>query len=403
MINKSYDIVIVGAGPTGLLAGLSFATKGFNVAVCGKLPTLSNDSLDTRTAALFNDSITMLDNLCVWPDLKHHCAQIKAIRIVDDMRHSLRGPELMFNADLLNLQTLGWNVPNASLVEHLTRANAGSVRCELILGVQVAETYIEHKEVIVKIEDGNTLRAKLLIGADGQHSNVRQTAGLSIRKIQYSQSALTTTLKHSRPHNDISTEFHRPGGPLTVVPLPGNTSSLVWVDTVENINYAMKLDKNLFETTLEEHLQGVLGGIQKNAARHQFPLSTLTANKLVAKRTALIGEAGHALPPIGAQGLNLSFRDVAILTDILAQSRKKNLDIGADSALRHYQAQRASDIRLRAWGIDVLNRSLISTWPGLHFIRGSFSHIIHSIPAIKRVLMRSGLSGTTSQPELMRQ
>ena len=349
MTIKSYDIVIVGAGPAGLLAGLTLGHAGFNVAICGKLPKLAKESLDTRTAALFNDSIVMLDNLGIWSDLNNYCARIDAIRIVDDMKHLLRGPEMVFNANLLGLQALGWNVPNSKLVEHLSIANSNLDCCQLVLGTNVVSTKVENEEVIVKDSTGSTLRAKLLIAADGQHSIVRETTGLKAHKISYMQSALTTIFQHSRPHYNISSEFHRPGGPLTVVPLPGNKSSLVWVDTIGAIRKALLLNDDAFVAQLEKQLHGVLGGIKNLEVRHQFSLATLTANKLISNRTALIGEAGHAFPPIGAQGLNLSFRDVAILTEVLTHAGESGLDIGASGTLQQYQDHRAFDIRAKSF------------------------------------------------------
>ncbi|MEO1610434.1 MAG: FAD-dependent monooxygenase [Pseudomonadota bacterium] len=395
------DIIVAGAGPAGLIAGLAFAQAGLHAIVCGRLPIPAAGTKDTRTAALFNDSIAMLENLQVWPHLQPACAPLKGIRIIDDMGHMLRAPELNFFAKLLNLKTLGWNVPNAALVEQLCRAAMAAERCRLVLGETVTEAKVGQAGAEVQCASGRTFRARLLVAADGQRSGVRAAAGISIQKVEYPQAALTSIFEHSRPHGGVSTEFHRPGGPFTVVPMPGNTSSLVWMDTTDAIEHAAAADDAAFLSMVEERLYGLLGSIASVAPRARFPLATLTADRLVAPRVALVGEAAHAFPPIGAQGLNLSLRDIALLADVVATAWRNSDDIGATAVLARYQRQRTQDVRLRSWGVDKLNRSLTSVWPGVNLMRGGLAHAVHAVPPLQRALMRAGLTGTGQTPPLM--
>jgi len=402
MAHCVFDIVVVGAGPTGLLAALAFAEAGLDTAVCGQVPAPPTGHADTRTAALFNDSVTMLENLQVWPHLEACCAPLTAIRIIDDMGHLMRGPELTFDAKSLDLQTLGWNVPNAALVEQLRRVAEDTALCTPVLGETVVAMETAQGQATVRCESGRELHARLVVAADGQNSSMRACAGIEANIRRYPQAALTSVLQHTRTHGNISTEFHRPGGPFTVVPLPGNVSSLVWLDTPEIIDRAVAADDGAFVAMLEERLQGLLGKIGPAMGRRRFPLAILNAERLIAPRVALIGEAAHAFPPIGAQGLNLSFRDVAVLTETLSEAKGRDDDIGAMEVLRGYSKQRIQDIWFRSRGVDGLNRSLTSTWPGITMLRGGLSHIIQGIPALKQILMRAGFAGPGAVPKLMR-
>ncbi|HEX6610100.1 MAG TPA: FAD-dependent monooxygenase, partial [Hyphomicrobiaceae bacterium] len=214
-------------------------------------------------------------------------------------------------------------------------------------------------------------------------------------------SALATKFKHSRAHDNVSTEFHRAAGPLTTVPLSGTSSSLVWVERPEEAARLKDLPTTLFAAELEQRLQGLLGTISDIGPRSVFPLSGLTADRLGRRRVALVGEAAHVLPPIGAQGLNLGLRDAAVLADVAGAAKAAGQDPGADATLAEYATRRAGDILSRTMAVDLLNRSLISGFLPLHLARGAGLHLLGAFPALRQLVMREGMQPSVALPRLM--
>jgi 2-octaprenyl-6-methoxyphenol hydroxylase len=243
--------------------------------------------------------------------------------------------------------------------------------------------------------------ARLVIGADGRNSLSRQAAGIAAETWTYDQSALTCTFTHQRSHNGVSTEFHRTGGPLTVVPAPGCSSNLVWVERPAVARRLAEIDDTAFREALEARLQGLLGPVEEVSARRLFPLSGLKADAAGQNRVALVGEAAHVLPPIGAQGLNLGLRDAAILADCIGDALKQGRDLGGPETLTAYTRARSFDIATRAWSIDVLNRSLISGFLPVQIIRGLGLHALKAIGPLRRLAIREGLAPSFVTPRLM--
>lgn len=393
-----YDVAVVGAGPAGLAAALGIAREGAKVAVIGP----QADPSDNRTAALFTGSLQLLRNLGAWEECSGAGTPLLAIRIIDDMGALLRAPEVLFTAAEVGLDAFGSNIPNVVLTQALRRRAAASASLTL-LETSVTSLDIGPASVDLHLADGSSLNARLLIGADGRKSLCRSAAGIGTRAWAYEQSGLTCTFAHQRPHAGISTEFHRPAGPLTVVPSPGRTSSLVWVDRPAIAQRLAGLDETAFRGALETRLQGLLGPVGEMGPRAVFPLSGLVALSAARNRVALVGEAAHVIPPIGAQGLNLGLRDAALIADRVGEALRLGGDIGSPQTLERYARARRLDIVTRAWSIDVLNRSLISGFLPVQLLRGLGLHALKAIGPLRRLAIREGLAPSYVAPSLMRE
>ncbi|MEW5962713.1 MAG: UbiH/UbiF family hydroxylase [Pseudomonadota bacterium] len=396
--NENFDVVVAGGGPAGLAAAVALARLGFATALVTK-ESAAGGRPDNRTAALFTGSITFLRNLGVWDGVAAVSAPISAIRILDDTGALLKAPEVVFTAAEIGLDAFGYNVPNSPLVDALL---AVARRLPLaVIEAGVAEVAIAEDGVTLALESGARLRGRLVVGADGRRSLCRQAAGIATDSWSYDQAALTTSFTHQRPHAGVSTEFHRPAGPFTTVPLPGTASSLVWVERPEVAERLAALDDQAFRAMLEDRLQGLLGPIGTVAPRARFPLSGLTARGFARNRVALVGEAGHVVPPIGAQGLNLGLRDAAWLADSLADGRAKGRDCGDPVTLARYTAARRIDVAARIWTIDILNRSLLSSLLPVHLARGLGLHALKALAPLRQIVVREGLAPSGATPRLM--
>ena len=240
------------------------------------------------------------------------------------------------------------------------------------------------------------------IGADGRRSLCRTAAGIEIDGRSYPQTALTFNLRHTRPHDDISTEFHTESGPFTLIPLPGNRSSLVCVLGPATAAQIGALDDTALAEELERRAHSILGRLEVEKGRGVFPLAVATARQFGANRVALVGEAAHLIPPIGAQGLNLGLRDAATIGELVVAFHRDGRDFGGEQALDRYDAQRRADIKSRAFAVDLLNRTLLSDFLPIQGARGFGLYLIDRIGPLRRALMREGVAPAASQPRLMR-
>ena len=394
------DIAVVGAGPTGLAAALALAETGASVALIGPSPATDAAINDTRTAALLDSSVAMLEALGVWEALSPHAAALKAIRIIDGSDGPLKSPELQFEAAELGLAAFGYNVPNDVLVRTLYR------RAEIALAHLVPSAAeridLSTQHAILTLADGTMLRCRLVVGADGRNSLCRHAAGIDASSQTLDQGAIATSFAHDAPHRNISIEIHRSGGSVTTVPLtPSRASSLIWVGPTVDIESLMHLSEEGFAASLAARLDGALGAIGAIGPRASFPVIPLSTSRIADRRTALVGEAAHILPPIGAQGLNLGLRDAAALADCVRPALP-NGDAGAPSVLEAYDRVRRFDVLSRMVGVDMLNRSLLSGLIPLQAARGVISYGLAAIPALRRAVMRLGMEPPTALPSLMR-
>jgi 2-octaprenyl-6-methoxyphenol hydroxylase len=255
---------------------------------------------------------------------------------------------------------------------------------------------------VIHCKGGGAIEARLVVGADGRHSICRDAAGIHVERRPLDQAALTFNVKHSRPHQNVSTEFHTPRGPCVFVPLPGDQSSVVWVTTPAEAARLAGLDDDQLSTAIERQSHFHLGQMCATGERHVFPLAFEQPDRLAANRVALIGEAAHVVPPIGAQGLNLGLRDAAAIAEIVVDAHKQGGDVGSADVLARYNSERRADIVTRTLAVDLLNRSLLADFLPAHGARGLSLYFVGRIGPLRRTLMREGVMPAASQPKLMR-
>ncbi|MGL4976098.1 MAG: FAD-dependent monooxygenase [Bosea sp. (in: a-proteobacteria)] len=379
------SIAIVGAGAVGLAAALKLAGLGWQVTVLGQ-PQAPRDG---RTVALLDGSWQMLQESGLSEALEPLVAPLRTMRLVDDTGSLFRQPPVEFQSREIGLEAFGWNIENAALVEALAAAVAARSDIAVVSG-QVSEITWRDDAAVLSGEGFAPVMAALVIGADGRNSAVRGAAGITTTNWRYAQAALTTILRHKREHREVSTEFHTRSGPCTLVPLPGQRSSLVWMMAEDAAPALMALSDVALAARIERQVHSLLGKMVIDGPRGLVPMGGLSVDRFTANRTALIGEAAHAFPPIGAQGLNLGFRDVRSLCEALRQATERRNETVTDK-LATYERDRASDVRLRTMAVDALNRTLLSDMLPADFMRGAGLLTLANIGPLRRMVMRQGL------------
>jgi 2-octaprenyl-6-methoxyphenol hydroxylase len=385
------DILVSGAGASGLVAAIALAKSGFSVICAGRSETPETG----RTVALFEGSLRFLRSLCLSSLVDQATQPIRAIRLIDDTGARLPVPPLTLEARDIGLDALGKNVENARLVAGLAAAAAALPQLRLVTDL-IADFSFASDGATASLQDGSQLRTRLVVAADGRRSPARQAANISARTWSYSQVAMTAFVAHRKPHGGLSVEFHTRQGPCTLVPLPGTSdhphrSSLVWLMAPHEAERRRTLSDDMLGSELTHQTRAIFGRVRFEEPRGSFPMTGLKVNRLIAPRVALMGEAAHAFPPLAAQGLNLSLRDIAYLAATLRDARTRDMDIGSVAALQPYERARRRDIALRTSSVDVLNRSIMTDFAPIDAARGLGAVALRICPPLRRAIMREGI------------
>jgi 2-octaprenyl-6-methoxyphenol hydroxylase len=396
MTQDRFDIIVSGAGLAGLATTAAFGQAGFSVLCVDPAPHVTardDDGADLRSTAFLQPARDFLVALGLWDRLADHATPLEVMQIID-AGGPLNTPRLntRFEAQEISDLPFGWNLPNWLLRRELLAHLQQLTNVELRGGIASTALFTRLTEARVTFSDGSRARAKLVIAADGPKSKLRASAGISARVSRYGQKALTFAVTHLQQHDNISTEIHRTGGPFTLVPLPDYqdqpSSAVVWMETSAKANALHQLPVAQFEAAMSERSCDVLGPLKLASQRTIWPILSQTVNRLTGQRLALVAEAAHVMPPIGAQGLNTSLKDVRAL---LLQAKARPDAVGDTEMLERYHRSRIADIRARAAGIEALNRASMLASQPLRDARAATLRGLHGLGPLRKSVMQLGL------------
>ena len=385
--SQNHHAAVVGGGPAGLATAIALAQAGIDTVLVARRSPYA----DNRTTALLGGSVDFLQSLDIWRRCTGDAAALRTMRLVDDTRRLIRSPEVKFSSDEIGMEAFGYNIENRLLMVAM-EARAAELPNLARVDDDAQSVVANETSVIITTKDGQTLSAALVVGADGRHSLCREAAGIGVKRRDLGQSALTLNVTHTRPHGNCSTEFHTESGPCVFVPLHGNRSSIVWVVKPDEAARLKNLDEDALALAAERQSHSILGKLTVAPGRHVFSLAIENPDHLAAKRIALVGEAAHVLPPIGAQGLNMGLRDAADLAEIVRDALLMGSDLGDDTILRRYARARRADVFSRTFAVDMANRTLLSDFLPAQSLRAAGMHVLNTVGPIRRLAVREGLS-----------
>lgn len=405
---KDADVFIAGGGYVGLslAVALKQADPDMSVIVADARPKPSFDgkggSGDPRASAIAASARRMLETLDVFDAVREDSQPILDMIVTDSRTNdSVRPVLLSFDGEIEPGEPFAHMVPNASLVKSL-HERAQTLGVELLMPCRITDFHETETGMDVHHDQGAPIHTTLLVAADGVRSNLRSLAGIKTVSWNYRQKAIVTTIAHTRPHDGRAEEHFLPAGPLALLPLPDNRSSLVWTEHPEKADRLVAGDEDLFLLELESRTGFHLGDLSLAGPRQAFPLGLMLVREFVRPRFALIGDAAHGIHPIAGQGLNMGFRDVAALTEIIVETRRLGLDIGAITALERYQQWRRFDTWQMGAVTDGLNRLFSNDNRVVRGIRDLGLGLVNRMPSLKTAFIKEAAGTKGEIPKLMR-
>ena len=398
------DLIIVGGGLNGLALALAAASAGFSVTIIDALPRAvrSLREFDGRSYALALTSKRLLQGIGVWGAVADHAQPMLEIKVTDGRAGEGAAPWMIhFDHAEIEEGPMGFLVEDRHLRAAFLTAMDGSNLITQIDSARVVAQEIMPDGVTVTLDSGDIVSGRLLIGSDGRGSGTAKRAGISRIGWGYDQTAVVCAVAHDKPHGGIAHQFFMPNGPLAILPLTGNRSSIVWSETTDRAAQLMTLDDDQFLDALRPAFGSFLGQISLEGARFSYPLGLTLAQSFIADRVALIGDAAHGVHPIAGQGLNAGLRDVAALTQVLSEAHARGEDIGAAQPLARYQTWRRFDTTTLALATDTFNRLFSNDNPLLRAARDIGMAAINATPTLRRGFIREAAGLTGDLPKLM--
>ena len=398
------DIIIVGGGLNGSLLAIAAAKIGFSTIVLDSKETHSDElnSFDGRSYALAASSVRLLKNLDIFEDIRDCSQPILDIEILDGKL--VQGPSqfsLHFDNNEIHDGPMGYMIEDRFIQKELFSKILASKQIDYKFASKVIKHYRQGSYISVRLANGQKLRTMLVVGADGRNSNIAKQAKIKKLGWRYKQNALVCAIEHEIDHKGLAWQYFLPSGPLAILPMTGNRSSIVWTEKTNDADAISLLDDNQYMEILNSRLGSFLGKSKLIGGRHSFPLELRVADRFIDNRLALIGDAAHSVHPIAGQGLNAGFKDVAVLAHVLQDSCQRGEDFGSLGVLKRYEEWRRFDSVQLAYSTDLFNRLFSNENETLQLARNIGIKILDSIPAAKRNIIREAAGITGELPRLM--
>jgi 2-octaprenyl-6-methoxyphenol hydroxylase len=407
---ERYDVVIAGGGTAGLALSRALADAlgpGARIAVADRASLSPGAGAgDARAFALSAGAKRMLGVLGVWPAIAAHAEPVTAIDITDSSLDDAFRPVLVSYDN-----TVDGGEPATYIVEHgrirdaLLTAAAQRRSITFFGGEPAVGFQADEHGVSVDVGRGpslRTLRASLLVAADGATSPLREMAGIGVVRWSYRQAGIVTTVKLEQPHQGRAVQHFLPSGPFAILPLTANRACITWTEDAARAREILALDDAGFLAKVEKRFGYRLGAVALAGPRASWPLDMHLARALVADRFALVGDAAHGVHPIAGQGLNLGLRDVAALTEVVADAARLGLDIGSLTVLERYERWRRLDSAVSAATFDALNRLFSNDFTLLRSARDFGLGLVERLPALKQFFVAEAAGLTGDVPRLLR-
>ncbi len=391
MTRIATDILVAGGGIAGMTAALGMASMGHRVICIDPAPP-EIPKPDLRSTAFFMPSVRLLQRIGLWDALADHATPLRIMRIADAGGEAYKIRELAdFDATEIGQDAFGYNIANHRIRQVLLDSIAAHPNADLIAPDSVQTLLPRTHESLISLTSGAQISASLVIAADGRNSRVREALNIPIATWQFGQKALVFNVVTEIAHDNISTEIHRTGGPFTLVPLPDadgqNMCAIVWMATGPEIERLHKLEDDAFAQEVNLRSCQILGQLRPVGPRVVWPIIAQRAERLSGPRTVLIAEAAHVIPPIGAQGLNMSLSDLSTLMDLIEGAE----DIGAPEITDRYHRRRWTEMAVRVQGVITLNRAAMAKSQTLRDLRVAALRSLYGIAPVRRRVMKAGM------------
>ncbi|APG48594.1 protein VisC-like protein [Phaeobacter porticola] len=403
-MRNTSDILIVGGGLNGPALALALAQTGHTVTLIDALPRdlRSSDAFDGRSYALALASQRLVDQIGVWSKVADKAQPMLDIKVTDG--RSGQGPSPFFmHFDHAEIEDgpMGYMIEDRYLRRALRDAMEATDAITLIDAQTVVAQRIDHSGVTLTLASGETLRGGMVVGADGRRSGTAERAGIKRTGWDYGQTALVCAIEHQLPHHGVAHQFFMPAGPLAILPLSGNRSSIVWSEQSARAKAIQNLGDAEYLSALCPRFGDFLGEISLAGDRFTYPLNLTLANDLIADRLALVGDAAHGIHPIAGQGLNAGLRDVGALAEILTEAKRRGEDVSSPLVLERYQQWRRFDTASLAAATDAFNRLFSNDNPLLRLGRDIGMGIVGAIPGMRQTFIREAAGLTGDLPRLL--